>query len=73
VANLQAEMEEAFGVEGAAPRPGNARLKKSARRRHEIEITPEFRSLWDRIKQKTRYRVNIDREKLLADVVGVID
>ena len=73
MANLQAEMEEAFGVEGAAPRPGNARLKKSARRRHEIEITPEFRSLWDRIKQKTRYRVNIDREKLLADVVGVID
>ena len=73
VANLQAEMEEAFGKEGAAPRPVNARQKRAARRRHEIELKPEFRSLWDKIKQKTRYRVTIDRDKLLADVVTVLD
>jgi type III restriction enzyme len=73
VASLQAEMEEEFGKEGAAPRPVNARQKKAARRRTEIELTPEFKALWDKIKQKTRYRVTIDREKLLTDVVKVLD
>lgn len=73
VANLQTEMEEEFGREGAAPRPVNARQKQAARRRYEIEIKPEFRSLWDKIKQKTRYQVSIDREKLIAEVVVVLD
>ena len=35
------------------------RLKK------QVMISPEFTELWDRIKQKTTYRVNIDTERLI--------
>ncbi len=39
------------------------RLKKQAM------ISPEFRELWDKIKQKTTYRVEIDTEKLVENCV----
>ena len=73
VSALQAEMVEAFGAEGAAPRPVNAREKKAARRRPLAELPAEFVQLWDRIKHKTRYQVSIDTEKLISDVVEVLD
>ncbi len=39
------------------------RLKKQAM------ISPEFRELWDKIKQKTTYRVNFDIEELVKNCV----
>lgn len=39
------------------------RLKKQA------VLSPEFKELWNKIKQKTAYRVQIDTEKLVADCV----
>ncbi len=39
------------------------RLKKQAM------ISPEFRELWDKIKQKTTYRVEIDTEKLVENCI----
>lgn len=41
-------------------------LKKQA------AISPEFRELWDKIKQKTTYRVQFDLEKLVADSIKEI-
>ena len=32
-------------------------------------ISPEFQELWDKIKQKTTYRVQFDLEKLIADSI----
>lgn len=32
-------------------------------------LSPEFKELWDKIKQKTAYRVQIDTEKLVEDCV----
>src|ERR1700682_113335 len=73
VASLQAEMEEAFGKEGAAPKPVNARQKRIAKRKPLDEFPEEFASLWDKIKPKTRYQVTVDSAKLVADVVGALD
>lgn len=73
VASLQAEMDEAFGKEGAAPRPINARQKRIAKRKPLDEFPEEFTNLWDKIKLKTRYQVTIDSEKLVSDVVNALD
>jgi type III restriction enzyme len=73
VATLQAEMVEAFGKEGAAPKPINARQKNIAKRKPLDELPEEFVTLWDKIKLKTRYQVTVDTPKLIADVVGALD
>jgi len=69
VARYQSEIEEEFGKEGLPPRPTNARQRGVARLRKEYTLKPEFQELWQRIKQKTRYAVKIDKEKLIADVI----
>ncbi|HLK53051.1 MAG TPA: DEAD/DEAH box helicase, partial [Candidatus Angelobacter sp.] len=73
VTALQAEMEEAFGKEGAAPRPVNARQKKVAKRAPLDALPKEFLELWERIKLKTRYQVTINTAKLIADVLSALD
>jgi type III restriction enzyme len=73
VSTLQAEMEEAFGKEGAAPRPVNARQKQVARRKPLEQFPEDFAQLWDRIKHKTRYQVTVNTAKLLIDVVAALD
>ena len=39
---------------------GLAKLKINKK----VELSPEFKLLWDKIKQKTRYSINMDIEKL---------
>ncbi len=73
VATLQAEMEEAFGKEGAAPRPINARQKRVAKRKPLDRLPEDFAELWERIKHKTRYQVTVDSDKLIADVLSALD
>jgi type III restriction enzyme len=73
VATLQAEMEEAFGKEGTAPKPINARQKHVARRKPLEALPEEFINLWTKIKPKTRYQVSVNTEKLIADVLGALD
>jgi type III restriction enzyme len=73
VARLQEEMVEEFGVEGAAPKPANAREKRVAKRKPLEELPEEFLNLWEKIKPKTRYQVTVITEKLIADVVTALD
>ena len=73
VGQLQVEMEEAFGKEGVPPRPTNARDRKVARRKPLEALPPEFAELWRRISPKTRYRVTIDSDKLVAAVLAELD
>jgi restriction endonuclease len=73
VAAYQSELEEEFGREGLPPAPGNARRKTTVRRKKEHELSPEFRELWERIRQKTRYAVRIDTERLVREVVEALD
>jgi type III restriction enzyme len=73
VSELQAEMEEAFGKEGAAPRPVNARQKRFAKRKPLDALPEEFLNLWEKIKLKTRYQVTVDSVKLSTDVLAALD
>lgn len=73
---LQREVEAEYGIEGkgAPPKPTNARERGVARLNREVyELSPDFRDLWDRIKHKTRYSVQIDTQKLIDDVVNELN
>lgn len=43
----------------------NAAREVTVRLNKQVLISPQFRELWDKIKQKTAYRVQIDTEKLV--------
>lgn len=73
VGDLQREMVAEFGEAGAAPPPTNARKKTVVRRKPLDQLPAEFRALWDRIRQKTRYQVRIDTDRLVAEVVNALD
>ena len=48
----------------------DASREVTVRLNKQMMISPEFQELWNRIKQKTTYRVTIDTDKLVADCVG---
>jgi type III restriction enzyme len=69
VATLQQQIEDEYGKEGVPPKPPNARKKGVAKLRKEYLLKPEFQELWEKIKHKTRYAVQIHTEKLIEEVV----
>ena len=73
VNGLQDEVVKEFGLEGAGPKPTNARKPTTARLRKEFTLLPQFKELWERIKDKTRYAVKTDSELLLTAVVREFD
>ena len=73
VRQLQTEVAEEFGGAASAPKPQNARERGVVRPNKEMMLTPEFRELWERIKHKTRYKVEVDTESLVAEVVAALD
>jgi type III restriction enzyme len=73
VAQLQSEIEADYGMEGLPPKPANARERDAAKLRKHFVLRPEFKTLWDQIKHKTRYALTVDTEGLLAVVVPRVD
>ena len=73
VDQLQTEVIEEFRNATSAPKPKNARERDVATLKKAMMLTPEFEILWKRIKHKTRYKVKIDTEKLITEVVEVLD
>jgi len=73
VAQLQSEIEEEYGKDGLPPKPPNARQRKVASLRKEYVLKPEFKNLWEMIRQKTRYAVKIDAELLLDQTIREIE
>ncbi len=67
---LQGEIAIAYGHEGVPPKPGNAREKVNLKLRKNHLLKPEFQELWEKIKHRTRYAVNIDSAKLINDVAA---
>jgi len=70
---LQQEVEREFGRPDAAPQPENSRARVTVRPRKEFQLRPEFRELWERISQKTRYSVIVDTQRLIKDVLRYLD
>lgn len=73
VDQLQTEVIEEFGSAVSTPKPKNARERDVAKLKKAMTLTPEFKELWERIKHKTRYKVGIDTEKLIGEVVEALD
>ena len=47
-------------------KPHTLKLRKA------LDLQPDFKELWDRIKYKTTYRVSIDGDKLIADCAAAM-
>ena len=73
VQQLQTEVQEEFGTADSTPKPKDARARDVAKLKKAMILTPEFEALWNRIKHKTRYKVQIDTEKLIEEVVETLD
>src|SRR5262245_27118241 len=75
VRQLQTEIEEEFGADEARkmPKPDNARRKEQSRRVLDRELPEPFKQLWERIKWRTRYRVQVDSSGLTRDCVADLD
>ena len=61
------EVKKEYG-EGIIP-ISNAREKRTVRLSKAHYLSPDFKEIWDKIKHKTKYRVTLDTEKLVEDVV----
>ncbi len=73
VRQLQTEVQDEFGTGDSMPKPKDARKRSVAKLKKAMTLTPEFNALWNRIKHKTRYKVQIDTEKLIKEVVETLD
>ena len=73
VKQLQTEVTEEFGNADSVPVPQNARKRGKAKLKKAMMLTPDFEQLWKRIKHKTRYSVDVNTEKLIADVLEELD
>lgn len=67
VSTLQTEYREAVGSDQTPPDPKQRRTRKTVRLKKGYELNPEFKELWQRIAQRTRYRVKIDTDALIVD------
>jgi type III restriction enzyme len=73
VAALQQEIADDYGESGKPPPPGNARRRGVAKLQERRLQAPEFQELWNRIKHRTRYAVDVDTERLLAELAPRLD
>jgi type III restriction enzyme len=63
-------IEAEYGAGILPPKIEDARQKTMVRLRKEYTLKPEFQQLWARIREKTRYHVLIDSERLIDSVVA---
>lgn len=73
VEQLQTETDEAFGNSTSFTPPQNARKRRTAKLNKAMILTPEFKALWEQIKHKTRYKVDINTDKLISEVLQALD
>lgn len=65
-------IEEEYG-EGILPPPPRKAGENCAKLQKARVLSDDFKELWERIKHKTRYAVNIDVERLVNDVVSELE
>lgn len=73
VNTLQREVTQEYDAQSAAPVPSNARQRGVAKLRKQYQLKPEFLQLWERIKHKTYYNVQIDTEALVTNAVEALN
>lgn len=73
VEGLQGEIEREYGKEGVPPPPPDKKKRTTIKLRKSYMLKPEFKALWDKIKHKTQYAVQVDTAKLIAGVLPDLD
>ncbi len=74
VSQLQEEIIDEYGKDvELPPKPANARKRVNVHLRKEFVLKPEFKGLWEKIKNKTRYSVEIDTKNLIEDCANAIE
>ena len=73
VDGYQSEMQAEYGDQGLAPPPVNKRKRGFAKLRKAYTLKSEFKELWEQIKHKTRYAVNVDTDLLINEVLTALD
>lgn len=68
--SLQTEIEEETG--DLFPRVDNKRERRTIKRRPDLRENEDFVQLWNRIKHKSRYRVEYDTKKLIEQAVSAV-
>ena len=63
---LQSEISEETGVEFAKDRIKDRRKRRLVKLKRGWEASPDFLALWDRVKHRTRFRVEFDTDDLVA-------
>ncbi|MCY4539383.1 MAG: DEAD/DEAH box helicase family protein [Chloroflexi bacterium] len=66
----QQELDLVYGSRDAAPMPRNRRERTTILRTKAFDLCPDFKILWDKIKEKTRYSVKVSTERVIQDVVA---
>ena len=64
-ADLKAEIIDEINRKVFKNRVVNARERRELRFRKKVQLSPNFQELWERIKQRTRYRVTFDTAELI--------
>lgn len=67
---LQTEIEDETGITFGEGRIKRREERRVVRFRKSAALDPVFKELWDKIKHRTTYRVSIDTEKLVHEVVN---
>lgn len=70
--NLQKEYIEDFGEDGLPPKPKRPKTNEAVRN-DELFGSTDFKSFWQKLNQKTKYKINIDTPALIAECVKVIE
>lgn len=69
---IRAEITDAISRFVFANRVINAKKRQTVRFRKQVTLDPEFKALWDRISRRTKYRVSLSSEDLIAAAVSAI-
>ena len=70
--SARAQLVAAIRRAGTRPPVRDASRDVTVRLKKEVAISPEFLALWDKIKQKTTYRVQIDEAELIRRSVAAL-
>ncbi len=71
VSKLQTEYIDEYGE--APPNPPEKRKRKTIKLKKGFQLNPGFKELWERISRQTKYKVNVDTEKLIETCIDEIN
>lgn len=69
---IRAEITDAVSRFVFSNRLINAKKRQSVRFRKQVSLDPDFKALWDRISKRTKYRVSLSSDALVAAAVSAI-